>query len=170
MFIRVMRVEGAEGLVHEDDPGPEDQRAGDRHALPHAAGELVRILVLIRVDPQADALDPVAAQLVALAARHSLALEAEGDVVEHRAVVEARVVLKDHAAIGTRAGDRLPRTRTSPAVGGCCGSSPAISRRIVLLPQPLGPRTQMNSPLPIRSSTTNVTSRIAVNSLGWPAL
>ena len=39
-----------------------------------------------------------------------------------------------------------PITSTSPVVGGCWGRSPAISRRIVLLPLPLGPRTQMNSP------------------------
>ena len=44
-----------------------------------------------------------------------------------------------------------PITSTSPLVGGCWGRRPAISRRIVLLPQPLGPRMQMNSPLSTRS-------------------
>ena len=63
-----------------------------------------------------------------------------------------------------------PITSTSPLVGGCWGRRPAISRRIVLLPQPLGPRMQMNSPLSTRSSTTNVTLRIAVNSLDRPGL
>ena len=61
-----------------------------------------------------------------------------------------------------------PSTSTSPAVGGCCGDRPAISRRIVLLPQPLGPRMPMNSPLSGRSSTAKVTSWIAVKSFGLP--
>ena len=52
------RVERAEGLVHQDDPGPQDERLGDGHPLPHAAGELVRILVLIVRDAQADVADP----------------------------------------------------------------------------------------------------------------
>ena len=63
-----------------------------------------------------------------------------------------------------------PCTSTSPAVGGCCGGRPAISRRMVLLPQPLGPRMQTNSPLFGRSSTKKLTSRMAVYSFGWPAL
>ena len=66
MFMRVVGIERAEGLVHQDDPRPQDQRAGDGHALPHAAGELVRVLVGVLLDVEADALDPVAAQLVAL--------------------------------------------------------------------------------------------------------
>jgi hypothetical protein len=107
----------------------------------------VGILVGIggRIEPHV--LDPLPAQLVALAAGDALALQAEGDVLQHRAVVEAGVVLKDHAAVGARAGDRLAWTSTSPVVGGCWGVRPAISRRIVLLPQPLGPRMQTNSPL-----------------------
>jgi hypothetical protein len=38
-------VEGRDGLVQHDDPGPRDQRAGDGDALALAAGELVRVLV-----------------------------------------------------------------------------------------------------------------------------
>jgi len=36
------RVERGEGLVHQQDARMHGQRAGDRHALLHAAGELVR--------------------------------------------------------------------------------------------------------------------------------
>src|SRR5438552_10037733 len=56
----------------------------------------------------------------------------------------------------------LPRTRTCPVVAGNCGRSPAMSRRMVDLPQPEGPRIVMNSPLFGRSSTRNVTFLIAV--------
>src|SRR2546425_12754877 len=56
----------------------------------------------------------------------------------------------------------LPRTRTRPVVAGNCGLSPAMSRRMVDLPQPEGPRIVMNSPLFGRSSTRNVTFLIAV--------
>src|SRR6266480_7556233 len=56
----------------------------------------------------------------------------------------------------------LPNTRTLPVVAGNCGRSPAISRKIVDFPQPDGPRIVMNSPLPGKSSTRNVTFLIAV--------
>src|SRR3954470_8660939 len=64
----------------------------------------------------------------------------------------------------------LPKTSTSPTVGGCCGSRPAINLKMVLLPQPLGPKMQTNSPLPGKSATTKFTSRIAVNWFAWPSL
>src|SRR5438034_1166345 len=63
-----------------------------------------------------------------------------------------------------------PNTSTSPQLGGCCGGSPATRRRMVLLPQPDGPSTQTNSPLPGRSATTKLTLQMAVYALGLPAL
>ena len=44
-------VERAERLVHEDDPRVLGQAAGQRDALAHAAGELVRTLVAPAVEP-----------------------------------------------------------------------------------------------------------------------
>ena len=38
-----LRVERAEGLVHEQDVGAGGERAGDRDALPHAARDAVGI-------------------------------------------------------------------------------------------------------------------------------
>jgi hypothetical protein len=55
-----------------------------------------------------------------------------------------------------------------PLVAGNCGASPAIRRSTVLLPQPLGPSTPTNSPMPGLSSTWKVTSRIAVKALRVP--
>ena len=68
----------------------------------HAAGKLVGILVLVVLDAQPDVADPLPRQLVTELAGHALALEAEGDVVEHVAVIEAGVILKDHAPVRTR--------------------------------------------------------------------
>ena len=68
MFIRVIGSSAPNGSSIRMIRGPQDQRPGDRHALPHAAGELVRILVLVLGDVQADVADPLAAQLVALLA------------------------------------------------------------------------------------------------------
>ncbi len=62
----------------------------------------MRILVLIGVDIQTGLSDPVTSRLVSFAASHALALQTESHVVEHRAVVEAGVILKHHAAIGAR--------------------------------------------------------------------
>ena len=101
-----------------------------------SCGYLSVVLDDIETDPG----DPAPGMLVALAARHALAFEAEGDIVEHGPVIEAGVILKDHAPVGARSVARgRPITSTSPLVGGCWGPRPAISRRIVLLPHPLGP-------------------------------
>ena len=51
------RVQGAKGLVHEQDARLENQRGGDGHALLHAAGELGRELLLRTF--QADLLHPL---------------------------------------------------------------------------------------------------------------
>src|SRR5262245_9301613 len=56
------------------------------------------------------------------------------------------------------------RTQTSPA-SGC--SRPAISRKVVLLPQPLGPRRVRTSPAR-RSNDTSFTTRVAPNDLVRP--
>src|SRR5919202_4482295 len=53
-------------------------------------------------------------------------------------------------------------TSTVPSVGGKCGLNAAISRSTVDFPHPDGPRMAMNSPLPGRSATENVTSRMTV--------
>jgi hypothetical protein len=55
---------------------------------------------------------------------------------------------------GSRTTER-PAMRTSPVVG---TSRPAMMRRSVVLPQPLGPRKEMNSP----RSTRSAMSRSAV--------
>ena len=56
----------------------------------------------------------------------------------------------------------FPRSSAWPVVG---GYSPATMFRIVLLPQPDGPRKTRNSPAPGTSSTWRSMSRMAWNTL-----
>ena len=67
-------VEGAEGLVHQDDTGPERQRAGNGHALLHAAGERVGVGLL--KPRQAHLLDQLGHGLVPLRLRDAVDLQA----------------------------------------------------------------------------------------------
>ena len=69
----------------------------------------LRILARVALDVEPDLGDPFARALAPLARRHAAALEAERDVVFDGPVVERRVVLKHHAAIGAGSFDRLLR-------------------------------------------------------------
>src|SRR5712692_1052076 len=100
-----LHVEGAEGLVHEDDLGLHGQRARDRHALPHASRELARILLLRALEPHF--LDPRSRHPLALGPGGSSELQAEGDVVENGQPGVGAVALEDHAAVGARTRDGL---------------------------------------------------------------
>ena len=71
------------------------------------AGKLVRILVAVGRYVESDPPDPAASVLIALIPRYALTFQAEGDVVEHGAVVEAGVILEDHAPIRAGADHRL---------------------------------------------------------------
>src|SRR5580698_1253283 len=51
--------------------------------------------------------DPFPRPRLALAARHSRALQAKRNIVDHRTVIERTVILKHHSAIGPRALHRL---------------------------------------------------------------
>src|SRR5271157_3234541 len=115
------RVKRAEGLVHEDDARPQNQGLGDGHALAHAAGELVRILVLVVGDAQPDLADPRPRQLIAEVPGNALAFQPEGDVVQDVAVVEASVVLEDHAPIGARVLDGPGEDEHETGGGGMLG-------------------------------------------------
>ncbi|MNZ89010.1 hypothetical protein D3C78_1079130 [compost metagenome] len=100
-----LAVEGAERFVHQQDLRVVGQRAGDRHALHHAAGELLRIIA--GEARQADLVEVVLDDLLALASRQATTLEAELDVVAHVEPGEQRVALEHHAAIRPRPVDAL---------------------------------------------------------------
>ena len=94
-FMADERIQGGERLVHQQDLGVRGQRAGQTHALLHAAGKLVGILGL--ETGQADLLQPVARALVALGPAHALHRQPVGGVVQHRAVRQQAEALEHHA-------------------------------------------------------------------------
>src|ERR1700722_10900985 len=51
---------------------------------------------------ETDFANPLPCPRIAFLARYAGALQAEGDIVEHGAIVKRSVVLKDHAAVGSR--------------------------------------------------------------------
>ena len=100
-------VEVRERLVEEQHPRLDGQRAGDRHPLLLAAGELARIARLIL--RELHQLEHPAHALSDLRSGPAAQRQAEGDVVEHGQVREQRVVLEDHAepaALGRQVIDR----------------------------------------------------------------
>src|SRR5947207_9603981 len=100
-----LRVECAERLVHQQDPGIDGERAGDRGALLHAARELRGIAVL---EPrEADEVDEVAGSALPLVARQPELFRAVQHVLQHRLPWEQREVLEDDAAVGTGTGNGL---------------------------------------------------------------
>ena len=101
-----VRIERAERLVHQDDARLVDERASDRHALLHPAGEVLREVVRELVE--ADRLQVADRALAALRLRHALPLEAVFHVVAHRQPAERRVGLEHHAAVPAHRRDRLP--------------------------------------------------------------
>ena len=90
-------VERAEGLVHQEDLGVDDERAHERHALPHPAGERRREGVLEPLEPREP--DPLAYPALLLAAPDATVLEPERDVAAHGAPREDGVLLEDVADV-----------------------------------------------------------------------
>ena len=139
------------------------ERPREGHALALAARRLVRVA--------RPCCSPRRAR--ACAARVGCARaagEPEGDVVLDRKVREQRVVLEDHAdppplRRHDRPGPPLTAATRQPASG---ASKPAISRSRVVLPQPEGPSTAINSPRSIARFTPQH-ARVSVEPTGRPA-
>src|SRR5713226_8062355 len=85
-------VERAEGLVHEKDGRPVDQRGGEGDALAHPARELVRVVVLEAGQP--DAPHPLGGARAGLGGRRPANRERQGDVLERRLPRQERVALE----------------------------------------------------------------------------
>ena len=88
-------VEGAERLVEQQHLRVDGERAGQRHPLALAAGELGRVAVLEAVQP--DDLEQLVDAALDLGLGPLADRQAERDVVAHRHVLERRVVLEDEA-------------------------------------------------------------------------
>ena len=87
-------------------PRAEGQGPGDGDALLHAAGEGVGVGLLEAA--QAHVLNELATMGSLSAVGTSLIRQAVGDVFRDREPGEGGVLLKDHAAVAARSGDRLP--------------------------------------------------------------
>ncbi|ESR71714.1 hypothetical protein T266_08105 [Pseudomonas aeruginosa VRFPA05] len=97
LFAQVLadaRVEGRQRLVEQQQARARHQRAGQRHALALAAGELVR--VACGVLAQFHQFDGFGDPLLQFRRRHLLHAQAEGDVLLHGHVGEQRVALEHH--------------------------------------------------------------------------
>ena len=95
-----LRVERAEGLVHEDENGLSHQRARDAHPLLHATGQFVRIVLGEGGKP--DQLDEVPRQIAALAGADAVDLEREFDVAQHGTPGQQAEILEHHAGVLAR--------------------------------------------------------------------
>ena len=155
-------VERAERLVEQQHLRVIDQRAGERDALGHAAGEMVRVGVGegFQADEAHELVD-----LVALLAQHAARDQARLDVAADGEPGEQVGVLEDQAALGARAGDRLGRRPRARRQSGA--SSPAIRRSSVDLPQPLGPTSDTSSPG--RDRERHAVERVRASLPGRPA-
>ena len=91
-------VEGAEGLVHEQDGGVHGEGAGEADALLHAAGEFGGHGAAPAAE--ADEFEGLFGAVAAVASVGALDFEAPGGVVEHGAVGHEAEVLEDHGEFG----------------------------------------------------------------------
>src|SRR5438046_2898182 len=87
-----LHIEGAEGFVHEQDPGPVDQALSEGDALAHAARQLIRVAVLEA--GEANTRDPVASPLPRVAVGNTPIARPRRHVLEHGLPGEDRVGLE----------------------------------------------------------------------------
>ena len=160
-LLGVRRVQRAGRLVGQHQLALTDHRAGDRHPLPLAAGQLVGVLA--RAIGQAQAVQGAQPSGARLPGRGAVKLQRQGDVLrrgEPRQQVEVLEHVADRAAAQPRLVVRdifataVPPMSTSPLVGS--SRVPAMVSN-VLLPDPLGPITATSAP----ASTDKLTSSSA---------
>ncbi|MNL20251.1 hypothetical protein D3C87_1414900 [compost metagenome] len=111
-FFAQLGVQVGQGLVQQQHGRADDQRAGQRHALPLATGKLARIAVGMLV--QLHQRQRFAHALLAFGAFDLAHLQAEGHVVGHGQVREQRIALEHDAQparVGLGVGDVAPVQR-----------------------------------------------------------
>ena len=111
------RIERAERLVHQELRRVVNERATERDALPHAAGELVRVFVLEAAE--ADRGQQLACAPFGGAAFELLRLRLQHDVAERGAPFQQHGTLEHDADVGAGLRRRgVPSTAISPLDGG----------------------------------------------------
>ena len=137
-----LRVERRERLVEREHRTLGEQRAHERDALAHAAGERVRVVLGERL--RARGARAARGRQHARRTRAAGELGREQDVAEHAAPLEQEVALQHQGDRARAAGGIAARPRaTRPAVG---ASTPAAMASSVDLPQPDGPTSATVSP------------------------
>ena len=101
-----LRIQGTEGLIHEQHLGIAGQRPSDRGPLLHATREHLRICV--REAVELHQVDQLIRCLSTVRRGHLLDLRSELDVAPHRQPGIERIGLEDHAAVGARFKGGLP--------------------------------------------------------------
>ena len=101
-------VEAGQRLVEDDQPRVVDQRAGERHLLPHALGEALAALVRVRRKPE-----PVDQLVGARLGERRLDAPEAGDEFE---IFERRQLVVDHRLVGHPGHDALGRDRIGERV------------------------------------------------------
>src|SRR5262249_56395210 len=105
-------VERAERLIEQKNCRIVGERARNRGALLHSAGELFGIV--LRKIGETNVREPFVHDLCALARRYAFLAQPECDVVGHRKPGKKRVGLEHHAAVGTGRADRLAIQEYAP--------------------------------------------------------
>ena len=159
-------VEIGQRLVEQQRLRLDDQRARQRDALLLAARQLAGIAVGERLEPRggedrarACGAIVVAIELAQLAGRRRRSPPPSCAATARSSGRSSTCCAARAAACG--AGEETTRspTRISPADG---SMKPAISRSVVVLPQPDGPSRQTSSPCSMRSDTSSTTAIVAV--------
>ena len=142
--LRRQDVERRERLVHEQDIGMDDERAGKADALTHAAGQFTRIGRFVAV--QADQIDSRQGTLADFRLGQAERFEAELHVFQHRQPGKQREGLEDHGDAGRGTVHRLPEigdgSRPTAAPG------PRSSAAMSTYPIRCGPRGRRSGPAP----------------------
>ena len=162
-----LRVERGQRLVEEEDLGLDREGAGQRDPLLLAARQLVRVAVALV--GQVDELEELADALADLRPSGCLRTRSPNPMLSATVMFGNRAYDWKTIPMLRRFGGRWVMSSPSivivPAVG--C-SKPAIIRRVVVLPQPDGPRNDTNSPFSaarLKSSTATVVAEPLLDAL-----
>ena len=100
-----LRIQCAEGFVHQQHPRLGRKGAGDRDTLLHAAGKLAGVVV--RIFFQTDDVQPLQRHVFGAVAADAAHFQREHDVLLDRQPREQGVFLKHHSALRARFRDRF---------------------------------------------------------------
>ena len=153
-----LQVQGRQRFVEQEHLGLDRECPGDRHPLLLPARQLVDPPV--GVAGQSDQLEHLRDPAPALGRGHAADLDAEADVLSTRHQRKQGEVLEDQRGRPLVRADAAHGLAAQADVAVVGSMNPETMRRMVVLPQPEGPRNEKNSP----SSIVRSRLRTAVKS------